>query len=191
LRCDPCAGIEDYVLPSPRAGGDIALVPFVEAGDECSSEDRDGGPAWNPFRAAHRGQGCAPGAEEQSAENCVSDDVAAFANVKVPGFETQAIDPEKKMQDGIKDAAGVVRRQQRARFDGDDDEPENRSDPRLENVVTVGVQMRGLLDAIIGSLAGDHDIVNVALAESGAADAHEARLLQQFGNGGATAVAHA
>ncbi len=48
-----------------------------------------------------------------------------------------------------------------------------------------------LLDAIVGSLAGDHYVVDVAFAESGAADAHEAGFLQEFGDGGAAAVAHA
>lgn len=191
MRRDSGAGVEHHVLPSSRAGRNEALMPFVEAGHERSSEDRDGGPTGNPFCAAHRRQCRAPGAEEQSAENGVADDVAALANVEVPGLEAQAIDAKKKVQDGIKNAAGVMRRQQGARFDGDDDEPKNGRDPRLENVVTVRVQMRGLLDAIIGSLAGDHDIVNVALAKSGATDAHEARFLEQFGNRSASAVPHA
>src|ERR1700693_4019639 len=48
-----------------------------------------------------------------------------------------------------------------------------------------------LFDAIVGGLAGDHYVVDVALAESGAADADEARFLQEFGDGGAAAVSHA
>ena len=35
-----------------------------------------------------------------------------------------------------------------------------------------------LLDRIIRSLAGDHDIVHMALAQAGAADTYEARFLQ-------------
>ena len=48
-----------------------------------------------------------------------------------------------------------------------------------------------LFDRIIRRLAGDHDVVHVALAQAGSADAHEARLLLQLGNRGAAAVAHA
>src|SRR3981081_945015 len=50
--------------------------------------------------------------------------------------------------------------------------------------------LRTLLDRIVGSLASDHDVVHVTLAQARSADAHEARLLQQFGDRGATAVAH-
>jgi len=70
-----------------------------------------------------------------------------------------------------------MRRKQCAGFDGDENEPEDRSDPGFENGVAIGVQTRGLLDAIVGRLAGDHDIVDVTLAEPRAADADEARLL--------------
>src|ERR1700683_5175119 len=119
------------------------------------------------------------------------------------------------MQKWIQNSAGVAGGEQRAGLDGDKNEPENRGDPGLENVVAVGVQegrelsvppfaenekdgapsicfdWRGLLDAIVGGLAGDHYVVDVTLAESGAADADEARFLEEFGDGGATAVAHA
>src|SRR6266567_5187903 len=48
-----------------------------------------------------------------------------------------------------------------------------------------------LLDGIVGGLASDHDVVDVAFAEAGATDAYEARFLQELGNRGAAAVAHA
>src|SRR6202021_4085231 len=49
----------------------------------------------------------------------------------------------------------------------------------------------GLLDGIVRGLAGDHDVVHMAFAQPGAADADEARLLQELGNCGAATVAHA
>src|SRR5258708_30410766 len=51
--------------------------------------------------------------------------------------------------------------------------------------------LRTLLDRIVGSLASDHDVVHVTLAQARSTDAHEACLLQQFGDCGTTAVAHA
>jgi hypothetical protein len=95
------------------------------------------------------------------------------------------------MQKRIENATSIVRRKQGTGFDGDHDEPEDRGDPRLQKVLPFGFQAYLLLDAIIGSLAGNHDVMNVALAQSGATDAHEASFLQQFGNGSAPAVAHA
>src|ERR1700689_1400624 len=101
--------------------------------------------------------------------------MAAFSNEEVPLLKLCPVETEKKMQKGIQDAAGVARRQHRRRFNGDDDEPQDRGNPCLNNVVSIGVQLCGLLDAIVGGLASDHDIVNVAFTKSGAADPHEAR----------------
>src|SRR5579862_5395930 len=53
------------------------------------------------------------------------------------------------------------------------------------------VPVTSLFNGIVGGFPGDHDIVDVAFAEAGAADAHEAGLLQEFGNLRAAAVAHA
>jgi hypothetical protein len=177
-------------------------VPFVETGYDCSPKNRDGGPARRPLHIGHGRQSGAPGAEKQDAQNAVADDVAALANVKVPIFKALPVQAEEEMQQRIENATSIVRRKQGTGLDGDHDKPEDRSDPRLQEVVPIGVQAgvpppscaqpspQKLLDAIVGSLAGDHDVVNVALAQPGAADPHKASFLQQFSNGGAAAVAH-
>ena len=153
-------------------------MPFVEAGYNRGSQDGDGRPARRPFSVVHCGQSGAPGAEEQDAEDGVADDVASLANVEVPVIKSLPVHAEKKMQQGVENSAGVPGRQQGGGFDGDDDQPEDGSDPGLQKIALVGVQALRLLDAIIGSLAGNHYIVDMALAESSAADAHEARFLQ-------------
>ena len=48
-----------------------------------------------------------------------------------------------------------------------------------------------LFDGIVRGFARDHNVVYVALAQAGAADADESCLLQQFRNRRAPAVAHA
>jgi hypothetical protein len=190
-------------------------VQFVEACDKSCAQNSDGCPAQRPLHIAHRGQGGAPRAKKQHAEDAIADDVACLANVEVPNIEALPVEAEEEMQQGIQNAAGVVRREQRTGFNGDKDEPQDRGDPGLQNVVAIGVQedwalsvprfaknakggepttsldRRALLDAIVGSLAGDHYVVDVALAQSGAADAHEAGFLQEFGNSRAAAIAHA
>src|ERR1700733_15701101 len=50
---------------------------------------------------------------------------------------------------------------------------------------------RLLFDMIVGGLAGDDDVVDVAFAESSAGDADEAGLLLQFCDGATADVAHA
>ena len=103
--------------------------------------------------------------------------MATFSNEEVPLLKLCPVETEKKMQKGIQDAAGVARRQHRRRFNGNDDEPQDRGDPCLDNVVSIGVQLCGLLDAIVGGLASDHDIVNVTLTQPCHANADEAGFL--------------
>jgi len=103
-------------------------------------------------------------------------------------FPVQA---KEKVQDGIQNAAGVTGREHGAGFDGTDNQPKDRCDPRLQKNSPIGIQKRGLLDAIVGGLAGDHDVVDVTLTKPGATDADEAGFLQEVSDGGAAAVTHA
>src|SRR5271167_3351316 len=48
-----------------------------------------------------------------------------------------------------------------------------------------------LLDTIVGGLAGDHDVVDVAFTQASPADANKPRLLLQLGDGGAADISHA
>ncbi len=111
-------------------------MPLVEAGYDCRSENRDHRPAQSPPNIVHCGQGRMPGAEKKNAQNAITDDVAGLANVEMPEFEARPIHAKKKMQDRIKDPAGVMRREPRGRFNGDHDEPQNRGDPCLQNVMS-------------------------------------------------------
>jgi len=116
--------------------------------------------------------------------------VASLTNEEVPVFEVIPVEAEEVMQNRIENPACVVGREHCSGFNGDHDEPENRGDPCLQKIVAVGVQEAKLLDAIVGSLTGDHYIVDMTLAETGAADADETSFLEQVGDGGTTAVAH-
>lgn len=130
----------------------------------------------------------------------------------MPGFKCGVIDAEQKMQQRIKEAAGLLRGEIRRRFDRDNDQPQDQRDPGFQCIVATGFQFvqrapasrtkslqeirkreaeAELFNGIVRGFARNHDIVNVALAQSGAADANETRFLQQFWNRGATAVPHA
>jgi hypothetical protein len=198
LSCYSAAGVDNHILPASGAGRDEALVPLVEAGYENCAQDRDVGPAQRPVHMARCGQGGAPRAEEQEAQDGVADDVACLANIEMPNMKAGQVQAEEEMQQWIENPASVAGGEQGGRFNGDDNEPEDCGDPRLQKIAPVGVQsgrapavVFGLLDAVVGSLAGDHDVVDVTFAESGATDAHEARLLQEFCDGRAAAVTHA
>ncbi len=187
------------------------MVPLVEAGDESCAQNCDRCPAQRPPRAGHDGQRGTPGAEKKEAECGVTNDVTGLANVEVPVLEADPIHVKKEVQDGIENPAGVVGGKIGSGFDGDHNQPQNRGDPSLQNFVAIGIQEQEsgcarldrqllspselqrseLFDGIVWGLASDHDVVDMALAKSCAADAHKARFLQEFGNGGATAVAHA
>jgi hypothetical protein len=166
-------------------------VPFIEASYESGSEDSDVGPAHGPSGVVGRGQGGAPRAEEQDAQGAVADDVTCLANVEVPVSKVRPVQAEEEMQQRIKNPAGVVGREHGRGFDRNDDQPENSGDPRFQNLMSIGAQEDGLLDAIVGGLASDHYVVDVTFAESSAADADEAGFLQKLRDVGAAAVAHA
>lgn len=191
LSCDPSARIQNNVLPASGSRGNEALVPLVEAGYKCSTQHRDVRPARCPHGIGHCRQSCAPRAKKQNTQNAVTDNVSAFTNQEVPGFEALRIQAEKEMQQRIENPAGIGRRKHGSGFEGNDNEPEDRGCPRLQKIFLVRIQTRALLDGIVGSLSGDHNVVDVAFAESSAADANESGLLQQFGDGGAAAVSHA
>ncbi len=209
LRRDSGTGVEDYILPSAGAGWNETLVPLIQAGYERSHEDRDAAPSHRPQTIPACRKSLAPGAKCQDAKDGVADDVSAFANVEVPFVKMFPVEAEEIMKQWVKNAAGIAGRKQGGRFNGDDDQPKERGDPCFQKIVAAGVQAREprpgwarrdsrrrlsqhkLFDGIIGGLSGDHDIVNVTLAKSGSADAHEAGFLQEFADGGAAAVSHA
>jgi len=166
-------------------------VPLVEAGHKRGSEERDGGPAQRPLRPADCWQRGSPGAKQQDTHDGIAYDVACFSNIEMPLLKMIPAETKEKMQQGIENPAGVIRGEECCGFNRDDNEPKNRGDPGFQKMVPVGVQSSRLLDAIIGSLARDHYVVDMALAKSRTADAHEARLLQKLGDGCAAAITHA
>src|SRR5579885_188697 len=79
LRRNSGARVEDYIVVSSRATGKVALVPFVQRGNESSSENRDVGPANGPLSTVLQWQCRAPGSKQEDAQKSVSEDVATLA----------------------------------------------------------------------------------------------------------------
>jgi len=137
--------------------------------------------------------------------------VARLAQNVVPWLELRVVDAEQEMKDRVHDPAGLMRGEIRARFDGNDDQPQNRGNPSFQSLALMGVQVSErtskshpvaqhvtrmgtvvrLFDGIVRRLARDHDIVHMTLAKAGAADADKTCFLQQFGNSGTATVTHA
>ena len=212
LGCDGCGRVQHHVLPTPRTGRNEALVPFVQAGDERGPEDCDIGPVKAPWGISRLRQGRAPRPEQEETQQTVTDNVAGFAHNVVPWLELRVVDAEQEMKNRVQDAAGLMRRKIRARFDGNDHQPQNRGNPGFQSLALMGVQVSErtskspprrtqrdkdgapwfvLFDSIVRRLARDHDIVHMTLAKAGAADADKTCFLQQFGNSRTATVAHA
>ena len=117
-------------------------MPLVEAGHECGSEHGNIRPAPRPFRIAECGQGLTPRAKKKDAQQAIAEDVASFAKQEVQGLEMLQVHAEQKMQQGIEDTARVVGGEERARLNGNDDQPQDCGGPGLEKMVTVGAQAR-------------------------------------------------
>ena len=109
--------------------------------------------------------------------------MAGFAKEGVIGFKGRLVDPEQEVHDRIQKTTGVLRRKIGRRFYGDDDEPEDQCDPGFQDLVAVAGQRDRsvvsplaakvaarmghaalLFNSVVGSLARDHDIVDMALA---------------------------
>src|SRR4030081_3291594 len=106
----PRARVEDNVMHRACARWDEALMPFIKAGHECSSKNRDARPAHGPlqiqvFRDGQRG---APRPEEQNAQNTVANDMACLAHVEVPMYEVSPVHSEKEVQQRVQNPAGIV-----------------------------------------------------------------------------------
>jgi len=121
LRCDSCAGIENYIVHRSGAAGKIALMPFIEAGDNRSPQHSDAGPSPTPTCISQCRQSFAPGTEEQDAQQAVAEDVPSLADEEVPLFELRAIDMKNEVQQRVEKAACIVSGEIRGRFNGDDD----------------------------------------------------------------------
>jgi hypothetical protein len=186
----------------------ISLVPFVKAGDERGHKKSDTRPLNRPARQTHTAQRRSPGAEQQQAQHKIAGKMAQLADVEMPCKKADWIQAHQEMQNRIENSAGVVGGSEICRFASDQEEPEAGGNPGLQYLLLRGVhagvpqeesgrnpvasksvksrRARGsttgseleLFDGIVGGLARNHDIVDVAFAQAGAADADEASLLQ-------------
>jgi hypothetical protein len=195
LGRDAGAGVENDVVQGSGARWQIALMPFVEARDQQRPKHRDIGPPEGPSCARQRGQRLAPRAEEQNAQQPVTKHVTAFTEHRVIWLKGGLADPEQEMHQGIQKSTCVMRRKIGSRLNRYDDEPEDQSDPGLQDLVAVASQRdrsiailaardaarsshTGLFDRIVRGFTGNHDVMDMALTQAGAADAHETRFLQ-------------
>ena len=85
--------------------------------------------------------GRAPRPEQEEAQQAVTDNVARFAQNVVPWLELRVVDAEQEMKDRVHDPAGLMRGEIRARFDGNDDQPQNRGNPGFQSLALMGVQV--------------------------------------------------
>lgn len=98
-------------------------MPLIEAGNNDSAENRDARPTQGPLCIIHSWESGAPGAEEQDAQDRIAHHVATFANIEMPLVKARHVQAKKKMQQRVKNPAGIAGREQGARFNGNHDEP--------------------------------------------------------------------
>ena len=116
-------------------------MPFIEAGDQESPEHCEACPTNGPLARLRR-QSFSPGAEQEETQQGVTDDVTGLAQKVMPGLEMGRVDAEEEMKNRIQNMAGVLSGEVGRGFNGDDDQPEDSGDPRLEKVLPVGAQDR-------------------------------------------------
>ena len=94
------------------------------------------GPPKSPFGLPGAGRVSRQARNSRMLSKAVAEDMAGLAQQEVPGFKAGVIDTKQEVQQRIENLAGVVRREIRARFDGDDDQPQDSGDPRFQNMVS-------------------------------------------------------
>jgi len=140
LRSDTGRCVEKDVVNRTGTSRDETLMPLVKTRHQRGSQDGDSGPTQSPAFISQGRQRLAPGTEKKNAQQAVTENVAALANVEVPVLELAVVNAEEEVQQGIKKAAGVMRRKISARLNRDNDQPQNGGDPRLENMVAIRAQ---------------------------------------------------
>jgi len=183
-------------------------VPLVKAGNERGHKKSDTCPLNRPPRQARTSQRRPPGAEQEQAQHKIAGKVTQLAYIEMPCEKTDWIQAHQEMQNRIKNSAGVVGGSQIGGFASDQEEPQAGGNPGFQYLLLRGVHAGApkkesgcdpapskslkprmarrstkaseleLFDGIVWRLARDHDIVNVAFAEPGAADPDKASLLQ-------------
>ncbi len=128
-------------------------MPLVEAGHDQRSEQSDIGPTQRPLGIPSQRQRVSPGAEQEDAEDPVPEKMAGLPDVVMPYLKLRMIQSKNKVQDGIKESAGIGCGKIGRRFNGDNNQPENSGDPGFYEVIPVPAQeSRSLI--VIGTTAG-------------------------------------
>src|SRR5271167_1040307 len=127
-----------------------------------------------------------------------------FSDVVMPHLEAERIQTDEEVKYWIQKSARVFGGKRVAGLDRDQRYPQKRSNPSLKYLLLIGGQAQAspagwknmdpfkadLLNRIVRSFPGNHDVMHVALAQAGSADAYKARLLQQFRNAPTPAITH-
>ena len=155
-------------------------MEFVETSDQRCHDERDAGPLHRPAPALHQRNGRSPGAIEKKAQSKIPANVACLTYIEIPNLKSRRRDVEDKMENRIKNSAGVAGGEPVGRLNGDEDQPKNYGYPSLPNLILARVQSlaQRLFRRVVRRLARDHDIMHMTLAQACHADAHKPRLLQ-------------
>ena len=72
-----------------------------------------------------------PRPEEKQAHNEIADEMPGFADKEMPRLKMCCVHPEKEMENGEENAAGIVGTANLAGFSNDDSQPESGGDPNF------------------------------------------------------------
>ena len=111
-------------MPGPGSRGNIALVPLVHAGNKSRHEKCNTGPAQGPAWGLRQEKRGPPGTEQDKASRKVAHEVSSLAKIVMKDFKVTQIHVQKKMEQGIEIAAGVIGGKLVGRFRENDSQPQ-------------------------------------------------------------------
>ena len=123
--------IERYVVDGAGAAGQEVLMDFICAGDQQGARESEGQRSRDQWIAIESGaRGEQPGADEEDAEDAVSDEVAAFAEPEIKPLELHIGDADMQGQQRSPDHRESMRGAHGSGgFGGDDAEPGDDGEP--------------------------------------------------------------
>ena len=117
-------------------------MPFVQTRHQRRHEESNGGPTHGPPRSPRQAQRSPPGAKQKKTQGKVADKMATFPDVMMHHFKGGRAQTHEEMKQGIQKSAGVLRRKPVSRFNRDQPDPQERSNPGFEQLLLIGGQKR-------------------------------------------------
>jgi len=116
---------------------DESLMPLVQTRDQHRHKKSNHGPTQSPGRSPRQTQRRTPGAKKKKTQGKVTHEMPAFPDVMMHHLEACRIQTHEEVKQRIKKSAGVLGGKRVGGFDCNQRHPQQRGNPRLEQLLMI------------------------------------------------------